>query len=74
VRFVRVGTLDAPEALPPDVHIYASSKQPWVQLPEGVPVFAELYDRRELWPPASLERGAALRPKLQAWLAQQAST
>jgi hypothetical protein len=27
--------------------------------------------RASLWPAASLERGAALRPKLQAWLARQ---
>jgi hypothetical protein len=73
IRFVRVGTLDNPDALPPDAHIYTASKQPWLQLPADVPAFEEFYDRRELWPAASLERGAALRPKLQAWLAEQAS-
>src|SRR5262249_19018848 len=31
-RFVRVGTLDNPDLLPPDVHIFTSSKQPWVVL------------------------------------------
>ena len=30
VRFVRVGTLDDPDLLPPDVHIFTASKQPWV--------------------------------------------
>ncbi|MEE8455784.1 MAG: GFA family protein, partial [Limibaculum sp.] len=30
VRFVRVGTLDEPDRLPPDIHIYTASKQPWV--------------------------------------------
>src|SRR5262245_58665711 len=39
IRFVRVGTLDDPRALAPDVHIYTRSKQPWVTLPEGVPAF-----------------------------------
>src|SRR5205085_1530676 len=29
-RFVRVGTLDRPGALEPDVHIYTSTKLPWV--------------------------------------------
>jgi len=66
LRFVRVGTLDDPDSLPPDVHIYTESKQPWVRLPEGVPAVAKFYDRRELWPPGSLARGAALRPKFQA--------
>ena len=37
VRFVRVGTLEVPSALPPDVHIYTRSKQPWVSIPRGVP-------------------------------------
>jgi hypothetical protein len=41
LSFVRVGTLDEPHTQPPDVHIFTSSKQPWVQLPSGVPVFAE---------------------------------
>src|SRR5262245_15790744 len=32
LRFVRVGTLDDPSALPPDVHIYTRSKLPWIEL------------------------------------------
>ena len=35
VSFIRVGTLDNPDAFPPDIHIYTSSKQPWVVLPTG---------------------------------------
>ena len=30
VAFVRVGTLDEPDHLPPDIHIFTASKQPWV--------------------------------------------
>jgi hypothetical protein len=60
-RFVRVGTLDEPDRLPPDVHIFTMSKQPWVVLPAGTPAVAEFYDRTKLWPPESLERIAALR-------------
>jgi hypothetical protein len=56
LRFVRVGTLDQPSGLPPDVHIYTRSKLPWVALPEGVPAFEAYYDSRKLWPAASLER------------------
>ena len=59
LRFVRVGTLDAPAALPPDVHIYTRSKLPWVILPEGVPAFEAYYDSSQLWPAASLARRAA---------------
>ncbi len=60
LRFVRVGTLDAPAALPPDVHIYTRSKLPWLELPDGVPAFEAYYDSARLWPAASLGRRAAL--------------
>src|SRR5699024_1171225 len=39
-RFVRVGSLDKPDALPPDVHIFTASKQAWVTLPEDARVYA----------------------------------
>lgn len=58
LRFVRVGTLDAPHALQPDVHIYTRSKVPWIVLPEGVPRFEAYYNSKELWPEASLQRRA----------------
>jgi hypothetical protein len=60
LRFVRVGTLDTPSALKPDVHIFTRSKVPWVQLPEGVPAFEVYYDTKELWPAESLARRAAI--------------
>ena len=60
VRFVRVGTLDEPDRLPPDIHIFTSSKQPWVLLPEGTPAVPEYYRASEHWPAESIERRAAL--------------
>ena len=60
LRFVRVGTLDRPGDLPPDIHIYTRSKLPWVQLPEGVPAVEAYYDSKTLWPEASLARRKAL--------------
>ena len=59
ILFVRVGTLEDPAALPPDVHIYTRSKLPWVRLPEGVPAFEAYYDVKALWPEASRERRRA---------------
>jgi hypothetical protein len=59
LRFVRVGTLDDPTALPPDVHIFTRSKQPWVGLPEGVPAVEVFYDLQALWSAESLARRKA---------------
>jgi hypothetical protein len=60
VAFVRVGTLDEPGRLPPDIHIFAASKQPWVVLPEDTPAVPAYYDREKHWPAASLTRRRAL--------------
>jgi hypothetical protein len=60
VRFVRVGTLDEPGRFPPDIHIFTSTKQPWVMLPPGTPAVPEYYKASERWPKESLERRAVL--------------
>ena len=66
VRFVRVGTLEEPDRLAPDIHIFTDSKQPWVVLPTGTPAVAEYYDRNQFWPAASLERLRVLLAGLDA--------
>ncbi len=58
--FIRVGTLDDPDLLPPDIHIFTASKQPWVVLPPQIPAFAGYYDRDAVWPAAALQRRADL--------------
>ncbi len=60
VRFVRVGTLDEPDRLPPDIHIFTVSKQPWVAIPPGAKAVPEYYDRDKYWPEESLARRRAL--------------
>ena len=60
VRFVRVGTLNEPGRMPPDIHIFTSTKQPWVVLPPGTPAMEEYYDRKKYWPKESLERREAM--------------
>jgi hypothetical protein len=65
VRFIRVGTLDEPDRLPPDIHIYTASKQPWVVLPLDMPAVAEYYRASERWPKESLERRAAIMARSQ---------
>ena len=59
-RFVRVGTLEDPTAVKPDVHIFTRSKQPWVLLPPDIPAFEVYYDTNKQWPVESLARRAAL--------------
>jgi hypothetical protein len=61
VRFMRVGTLDEPDRMPPDIHIFTMSKQPWVALPSGAPAVREYYKPKEMWPVESQRRFAALR-------------
>lgn len=61
VRFIRVGTLDDPDRFPPDIHIFTSSKQPWVVLPPGIRAVPEYYDSAKLWPRESLKRRDILR-------------
>ena len=60
LTFLRIGTLDDPAALKPDVHIFTRSKVPWVVLPPDVPAFDVYYDSKTLWPVESLARRAAL--------------
>ena len=60
VRFVRVGTLDEPGRLPPGIHIFTSTKQPWVVIPPGMPAVAEYYNSADYWPAASIERRKAI--------------
>jgi hypothetical protein len=66
VCFVRVGTLDEPDHLPPDIHIFTASKQPWVVLPPGTPAVREYYDRQRHWPAASLQRRDELLARISA--------
>ncbi|MGH8442298.1 MAG: GFA family protein [Nevskiaceae bacterium] len=61
MRFVRVGTLDDPGQFPPDIHIFTSTKQPWLPLPAGVPAFREFYNPKELWPAPALARWKAAK-------------
>lgn len=60
IRFIRVGTLDNPDLMPPDVHIYASTKQPWVELPDDAVVTDAFYKFKEVWSASSLVRREAL--------------
>jgi hypothetical protein len=61
VRFLRVGTLDPGHGIAPDIHIFTSTKLPWVVLPAGTPAVPEYYKPKDQWPAESQARFAALR-------------
>lgn len=67
VSFVRVGTLDNPDVLPPDIHIFTESKQPWVVLPQDVPAVPVYYDRQKYWSEDSLRRLEAIVPLIEEY-------
>ena len=46
--FVRVGTLENPDACPPQVHVFTRSKQPWFDLPIDAPAYEIFYGRDDL--------------------------
>lgn len=69
LSFVRVGTLDEPDRLPPDIHIFTASRQPWFTLPAGTPAVPEYYERDQHWPAASLARWRVLLPRVKAYRA-----
>lgn len=74
LRFVRVGTLDQPDIVPPDIHIYTSTKQPWVILDPNTPRTEEYYEIEKTWPPESLERRKLYLPRVQAYHAKKAAS
>jgi hypothetical protein len=56
VAFLRVGTLDKPNKCPPNIHIFTSNKQSWVELDDTVTRVDEFYRRSEFWPAESVTR------------------
>jgi hypothetical protein len=66
ISFVRVGSLDEPDRVQPDIHIYTASKVPWVALPADALAVPEFYDARTTWPAASLARFKAARARYNA--------
>jgi len=69
VDFIRIGTLDNPDVLPPDIHIFTQSKQPWVILAAGVPAVPQYYEREQYWPRESLARRQRILPAIEAYRA-----
>jgi len=58
IAIMRAGTLDDSASLVPGLHVFTSTKQPWIALPEGVPAFAESPPARSVAAVAGLSAGA----------------
>ena len=56
IAFVRVGVLEPGHQLEPSVHIFTSTKVPWLDLGDKVPVYEEYYRRSEVWADDSISR------------------
>jgi len=56
VADVRVGTLDFPGLMEPDVHSFVESKVGWLNLPEGAKTVPRDFVHKEVWPKSSLRR------------------
>lgn len=66
LKWVKVGTLDHPEACPPQVQIFTENLQPWLSLLEtdlDIPVFRQYYDKEDVWSKESLARLEALKAR-----------
>ena len=71
-EFPRFGAdFGAEPLLPPDIHIFTASKQPWVVIPEGAAAVPEYYDRERHWPETSLARRRAILPQIDAYRASR---
>lgn len=66
IRFIRVGTLDHPDDVPPDVHIFDADRNPNAPEPASAPRYKAFYDPIQVWNRASLRRVQALsRPQVE---------
>ncbi len=63
IRFLRVGTLDNPNLMPPDVHIFTTTKMPWYVIPESHLAVDEFYDSETTWSKEAKNRYAAWKEK-----------
>lgn len=64
VVHLRVGTLDDPDRLVPDLHVHVAERLRWLALPRGTPSVPQSYDAPDYWSAGSLRRRAALRARM----------
>jgi hypothetical protein len=60
LAYVKVGTLERPADVPPQVHIHTTTKQEWLVLDPRSPALPGYYDWRVQWPAESVARRVAM--------------
>lgn len=66
--YLRTGTLDNPEEIEPDVHIFTRSKRSFISISDDKPQFEGYYgDRKPFYREDVMERVEALRPLMAKW-------
>ena len=64
ICLLRIGTLDNPNAVKPDIHIFTSTKQDWLQFSDDIPNVEEYYKKEDYWPEESRDRFFKLMGRL----------
>ena len=63
---IKVGSLDMPSIMAPDLHTFIDTKVPWLSLPEDAKTCKGPSGGTEIWPKSSLKRLEACRVKWEA--------
>lgn len=61
LALVKAGTLDNPNLVSPQAHIFVGTKLDWLELPEATPVFTGFYDFEKIWPVGAFARLQKIR-------------
>jgi hypothetical protein len=61
ILFLRAGTLDRAADIVPDIHIYTSTRLPWVEIPKGARSVPAFYDAEAVWQADAQARYRAAR-------------
>ena len=64
ICLLRIGTLDNPNAVKPDIHIFTSTKQDWLKFADDIPNVEEYYKKEDYWPEESRDRFFKLMGRL----------
>ncbi|KAJ4993172.1 glutathione-dependent formaldehyde-activating [Stagonosporopsis vannaccii] len=56
VSNVRIGTLDFPGIMEPDIHLFVGSKLGWIDLPKNAKTSQRGFEYKKAWPKTSLKR------------------